>query len=400
LPVQKKPTEPVIIDEPAGVRRLCDEIAAAGTFAFDTEFVMEDRFEPELCLVQIATPDTVAIIDPLAGLDLAGVWALVCDPSVETVVHAGQEDFGLCAQQCGKAPRNIFDVQIAAGLISPDYPLSLQKLTQSTLHVRLHKSKTLTDWRRRPLTTAQIRYAADDVCHLLAIRRIIGTRLSKLRRTEWATEEFQAFEDLALYDRVEEDKLRRLKGSGSLGSRQLSVLRELLRWREKLAETRNRPARTVVRDHLLIEIAKLELTVPREVQDLRGVSVSEKDLKNLCRAVRAGLDTPEDQWPARTPRDNESAGEAALSALLSAVLQSYCLREQIAYGLAATKKSIQQLIKHRAGEQRGKTAEVDLLHGWRGKAVGKMLDDILAGKRLLKVGTANGQPAVEVVPGA
>lgn len=389
--------EPIIVEDAKGLQRVCAEMASERAFAFDTEFVMEDCFDPELCLVQIATSQTVTIIDPFADLDLAPVWELVCDGKVETIVHAGQEDFGLCAQHCGQAPRNIFDVQIAAGLVGPDYPLSLQKLVQSTIHIRLHKAKTLTDWRKRPLAADQIRYAAEDVGHLIEVRRVLGKRLAGLGRTSWARAEFKAFEELSLYDRDEEDKLRRIKGSGSLGGKQLSILRELLPWRDKLAETRNRPARTVVRDHLLVEIAKLGLATHTEIRDLRGVNLSGRDIAALCRVVQSGMDVPEDQWPQKTPRDTESAGEAALSALLTAVLRSYCAREGLAYSLVATKKSIRELIRHRMRKRSANTQHVELLHSWRGQAVGNMLDDILAGRRLLRVGTANGQPSVDVV---
>ncbi len=207
----------MIVERPVQLADLCQRCRSQGRFAFDTEFVMEDRYETEVCLIQIAAESTVAIIDPFLGLDLSEVWGLVADPEVETIVHAGQEDLGLCLQHTGQVPRRIFDVQIAAGLVGYDYPISLQKLVQATLGIRLHKGKTLTDWRRRPLTDSQIRYAADDVQHLLAVRHMLGEQLARADRQSWAQSEFARFEQASLYTRATEDKLSRLKAK-SLGT--------------------------------------------------------------------------------------------------------------------------------------------------------------------------------------
>ena len=178
--------ESSVLGTQSEIQELCAQCRAEARFAFDTEFVMEDRYEAEVCLLQIAVGDTVAIVDPFKKLDLQPVWNLVGDPEIETIVHAGQEDLALSVQHTGAPPRNIFDVQIAAGFVGYDYPVSLQRLVQSTLHIRLHKSKTLTDWRKRPLSPEQIRYAAEDVSYLLEIRNLLDRRLGRLNRRNWA----------------------------------------------------------------------------------------------------------------------------------------------------------------------------------------------------------------------
>jgi len=370
-----------LIETQQQIDRLCAHARDEGRFAFDTEFVMEDRYEPEVCLVQIATAGEVSLIDPFLELNLQPIWELVADEKVETVVHAGQEDLALCVQHTGKLPRNVFDVQIAAGFVGYEYPLSLQKLVQSTLRVRIHKSKTLTDWRRRPLNAAQLRYAADDVVHLPAIRKRLGEKLAKRGRTQWAEEEFRRFEDLALYGRVEEEKLRRLKGTASMGGRELAIVRALLHWREGLAEQLNRPARVVLKDHLLVEIARLGLTSREEIRDLRGLNLSDKNLRMLAQVVEEASSLPPEHWPETTPRDAEPPREEALIGLATAVLRSYCLDHDLAYGLVATKRMIRDLIRERiAGRPEG-AKPLELLTGWREETVGALLDDILAGKR-------------------
>ena len=174
--------EPTVIENQAQVDDLCARARSEGRFAFDTEFVMEDRFATEVCLIQIATSGYVAIIDPFLDVCLDAVWELVADDQVETVVHAGQEDLALCVQHTKKAPQRVYDVQIAAGLAGLEYPLSLQRLVQNVLHVRLHKSKTLADWRKRPLTEGLIVYGAEDVCYLLAIQDFLNGKLGAAGR--------------------------------------------------------------------------------------------------------------------------------------------------------------------------------------------------------------------------
>ena len=389
--------EPTLVAHQRQIEELCALCRAEGRFAFDTEFVMEDRYESEVCLIQIATQATTSIIDPFLDLNLRPIWNLVSNPEVETVVHAGQEDLALSVQPTGRVPRNVFDVQLVAGLIGHDYPLSLQRLVQAILHIRLHKSKTLTDWRRRPLSAAQIRYGAEDVAYLLEVRGILKDRLVKLARVEWAREELKRFEDLSLYRRAEEDKIARIKGAGSLTGQQLAIVRELRAWRESFAQKVNRPVRIVLKDYLLVEIAKHQMTEFSEIRALRGLNLADRNIHTLCRLVKRALAIPSDKWPAPRPREHETPQEASLVALATAVIRGYCLENGLAYGLVATQKSIKDLIRYQAKQPRGSRKGIELLDGWRGKAVGAMLDDVLAGRRSVQVKRVNGEPIVHVL---
>ncbi len=396
---RRSPPEINEIGQQRQLDALCHRCREEGRFAFDTEFVMEDRFETELCLLQIATSDSVSIIDPYLGLDLRPIWGLVSDASVETVVHAGQEDLALCVQHTGEAPRRICDVQIAAGFADQSYPLSLQKLVQTTLHVRLHKSRTLTDWRKRPLSEEQIRYAAEDVAYLLPVAEKLHQELVRRNRLEWAREEYVRFEDVSVYRRADEEKLLRLKGSGALKGRQLAIVRELLEWREALAKRFNRPVRAVLKDHLLVEIARLELHSFRAVRDLRGLNLGDKHVQSLCRAVGKAMRMPRQEWPTLTPRESESAKDAPVIALVTAVIRSYCLQHGVAYGLVASKRSILELVNHFAKDRPPKREDAELLHGWRGQAIGAILEDVLSGRRLIQVHARNRERLVRVLNG-
>ncbi len=398
--MRRRPPSPYVttIKRQTQIEEVCGECRAQGRFAFDTEFIMEDRFEPEVCLVQIATESSVAVIDPFLDLDLRPVWELVCDEQVETVVHAGQEDLGLCVQHAGKAPRRIYDVQMAAGFAGYDYPLSLQRLVQATLHFSLHKSKTLTDWRKRPLAPEQIQYGAEDVCYLLAVRQKLHERLSKWDRLDWLREEFSQLENISLYRQAEEEKLLRVKGAGALKGRQLAVVRELLEWREAAAKGLNRPARAMLRDHLLVQIAKLELHSFDEIRALRGINLSDRHVRALCRVVEKALKIPSERWPTPTPRETETPKEQALISLATAVIRGYCLEHEMAYGLAASKKSIRELIGHCTRAHPPDRGDVELLNGWRGRTVGAMLEELLAGRRAIRVESLQGERLIRLIP--
>lgn len=371
------------------LRAVCAQCRSERRFAFDTEFVMEDRYEPEVCLVQIATDGLVAIVDPFDGIDLSPVWELVCDPDVETIVHAGQEDLGLCVQHAGAVPRNVFDVQIAAGLVGQDYPLSLQKLVQSVARVRLHKSRTLTDWRKRPLSAADLRYAAEDVLYLPEVHRKLCDRLARCGRLDWVRQECRRFEEITLYRRVEEDKLRRMKGAASLRAKELAVLHETMSWRDDLAQVLNRPARTVVKDHLLVEIARAGLSSFGDIRDLRGLNLGEKHIRSLCTVIERAREIPEEQWPTPPERETESSSEKVLMELAGAVIRDYCSANDLAYSLVASKRLIRALARDQTSSPTSDAGEVELLRGWRGETVGRLVSDVFAGKTVVRVERTN-----------
>jgi ribonuclease D len=155
----------------------CEHLAACRRFGFDTEFVGENTYHPHLCLVQVATAERLYLIDPLAVGPLDAFWRLVVDPQNLVVVHAGREEVRLCRLWAGQTPGNFFDLQIAAGLVGLAYPLGAGSLINQLLGVQLAKAETLTEWRDRPLTAAQIRYAFDDVRYLLPAHERVAARL-------------------------------------------------------------------------------------------------------------------------------------------------------------------------------------------------------------------------------
>lgn len=359
-------------------------VRETGSFAFDTEFVMEDRFSPLVCLAQIATDDQVAIVDPLSGVDLSPVWALVADPDVETIVHAGNEDFNLCHSQGGLLPRNVFDCQIACGLIGADYPVSLSRMVRHYCHVKLHKSQTLTDWHRRPLSDEQIQYAAADVLHLPAIWRRIKKGLERRSRMEWLIEEMARFSQPATYRRGPNESALRVKGAGGLDSRGLAIARELVQVRMQLAQKYNRPVRAVLRDHLIIEIAKHRWTTVAQLRTLRGLSLRADAVQQLADAARRACELPNDQCPVVDPIIEETDEQAALALLVTAVLRSYCSRSDLAHQLVASRQTIRDYVQAQLADG-DRDRATPLSTGWRAEAVGSLINSVLAGKAAIRV---------------
>ena len=260
--------EETLITTPAQLHELVNHVRAVERFAFDTEFVSEETFEPVLCLIQVATAERLAVIDPLQVGDLSPFWSLVHDPALEVVMHAAGEDMRICLLRTGKIPRRVFDVQIAAGLVGYSYPLSLVNLVAQVLKVPLAGSETRTDWRRRPLTRAQLHYALDDVRYLLAVADHLSAELARMGRTDWAEAEF-ADSLQAIANRADEDRWRRLPGLHQLSRRGLEMARRLAEWREDEARRQNRPLRQMLRDDLLVAIAKRQPSSRRDLEALR-----------------------------------------------------------------------------------------------------------------------------------
>ena len=165
---------------------LIERLRAAGSFAYDSEFIGELTYLPKLCLIQVATTTEVSLIDPMVGLDLTAFWELIADGSVEKVTHAGQQDLEPVIRHINRPGQNVFDTQIASGFVGMAYPVSLSKLVRELVGPRLGKGLTFSHWDQRPLSAQQLKYAANDVRYLPAIRVELGRRLDALGHTAWA----------------------------------------------------------------------------------------------------------------------------------------------------------------------------------------------------------------------
>jgi ribonuclease D len=377
---------------------LVEHLRTSGRFGFDTEFVSEDTFEPVLCLVQVATRERLALIDPLAVRDLDPFWGAVCDPSLEVVMHAAGEDLRICLLETGKLPRRMFDVQLAAGLVGFSYPLSLANLVGQILDVTLGSSETRTDWRRRPLSAAQLDYALDDVRYLLDLADNLAAGLKELGRTGWAEEEFEDFVS-SIARRADEERWRRLPGINQLGRRGMEMARRLSEWREDEARRQNRPLRQVMRDDLLVAIAKRQPTNRRGLEALRDFNrpalLSRSDA--ILRALHEARNVPEEALPEPASRPEEPPGVSTLANLLSAALAQCCAQNRLAGSLVANVAEIKQLIRWFLDGSPDHDRPA-LLQGWRAEMCGGMLLDVLEGRLALRVANPGSDFPVALEP--
>lgn len=372
-----------VVTSPEALQACCEVLAACPLLGLDTEFVGEETYHPRLCLVQVATPTALYLIDPFATGPLDAFWRLLLDPQRTVVVHAGREEVRLCRLWIGQAPANVFDLQLAAGLVGLPYPLGHGPLVSQLLSVRLTKGETLTEWRRRPLTAEQMRYAFDDVRYLLRAHDRLTARLEKLGRLGWAKEEFARLLQLATpADPALEERWRKLRGIGPLDRRRLAVVRALYIWREEQAAERNRPARTIVRDDLLVEIARRNPTRARDLQVVRGLP--NRDLDALVEVVAAARKLALEECPEETEREQDLPQISTLGGILIAVLADLCARWKLAANLVASNNEVRGLVRARMNGG-GLPASGLLTAGWRREHVLPELLAVLDGRRAVRI---------------
>jgi ribonuclease D len=371
-----------IITTPEELAPCCEYLAQCGRFGLDTEFVGEDSYHPRLCLVQVATPERLILIDPFTAGPLDGFWNLVIDPANQIIVHAGREEVRLCKLAVGQTPGNLFDLQLAAGLVGLPYPMGYGSLVNQLLGVSMTKGETLTEWRERPLTREQVRYAFDDVRYLLPVWEKLERRLSGHGRLEWLAEEVRRLATSAVPEEGTTEKWRKIRGAGSLDRRKLAVLRELFLWREEKAAERNRPPRTIVRDDLLVEIAKRNPTKERDLQVVRGLA--KRDLATIVQVVEQGRSVPLEQCPRATEREQDPPQVGLVGNVLLAVLGDLCVRKQLAPNLVCSSNDVKLLVRSRL-QKADLPTETLLTQGWRSQYVLPELLGVLDGRRSVRV---------------
>lgn len=374
-----------LIKTDAALAEFCEQLRQAPEIVFDTEFVAEFTYRPQLCLIQVATRDLLGVIDPFEVDDISIFWRTLAEGDHETVVHAGREEILFCFDSVGQAPANLFDVQIAAGLIGLEYPASLGKLLHRLLNKKVQKHETRTDWRRRPLSKKQTEYALDDVRYLLGIRDKLHARLSELGRVDWLRTEIDTWQQ-ELMDTRTRERWRRVSGSSGLNVRSLAIVRELWRWREEYAASRDMPVRKILRDDLIVELAKRQNPDPNQMRMLRGMERGDlrKVLPDLQKRIETALALDDSELP--TVQRRESTGRLTMvGQFLSAALSSICHAAEVSPGIVGTASDVRELIAFRLGQRNSPQEEPLLTQGWRAEVVGQLLDDLLAGRKSIRI---------------
>ncbi len=383
------------------VARFCEQIASESLIAFDTEFVSEDRYRPDLCLLQVAAGRRLAVIDPKSAGSLEPFWRLLASPGHTAIVHAGREEFRFCRFAIGQRPASWFDTQIAAGLIGMEYPAAYGTLIQKLLGKSLGKGETRTNWRRRPLSAKQIEYALQDVVYLEPLYQEISAQLRELGRAAWLDSELAAWQH-QLEAEETSSRWRRVSGISGLSPRSLAIVRELWQWRDEEAAQRDIPPRRVLRDDLLVEIARRQSADSKNIRavrdmDRRGV---QRHLPAISARVQRALDLPRSKCP-KPPSRSARPPFNLLGQFLSTAVNSMARSARVAPSLVCTVQDVRDLIAHHLGYWDADEPPV-LATGWRSEVVGHAIDELLDGDLAIRItDPASEQPlSFESFPGA
>jgi ribonuclease D len=384
------------------LRVLAEGARAAGQLALDTEFMGEGRYRTLLCLVQLAIPEhlgadeRIALIDPLQeDLDASPLAAVLADPAVQIVVHAGRQDIALMRRRLQTEVTNVFDTQVAAGFAGLGAQSSYDSLLGDILGLRVAKTASFTRWDARPLSPEQLAYAREDVVHLLELAAELERRLAALGRLEWAREECEPLARSS-DERDPEAIFARLPRIGGLSATARPIARELVLWRERTAGRQNRPVQGVLSDAALVEIARRRPSSRAELERIRGVggSGSGRRGEELLEAIARGRARPPDE-PPRTPRPPApKPDDAPLVALGEALLRARAREAGLAYELLAARADLQAIVA--ATRSAGEEADVRTLRGWRRELAGAELLELLAGRISLTVDGAGERGRVKV----
>lgn len=338
----------------------CARIAHAPFIAVDTEFMRETTYWPKLCLIQVASADAAAVIDPLAeGLDLKPLLEILADQRVVKVFHAARQDVEIF-HNLGVAPTPLFDTQIGAMAAGYGEQIAYDALVRQMLRIEIDKSSRFTDWARRPLSNAQLAYALADVTHLAKLYPKLRDRLEREGRLAWVSEEMAQVADPANYNFDPEVAWKRLKPR-KFQPKYLAVFRAAAAWRERTAQNRDQPRGRVLKDEAIDEIATQAPTDLDALGRLRSVPKGFGGSRfgpELIAAVKEALKDPEGYAPAveRTAPSPQAAG--AVVELLKVLLKARAEDAGVASKLIATVSDLEKI----AADD---TAPVQALTGWR-----------------------------------
>ena len=376
----------------ADVAALADLARASGRLGIDTEFMGEGRYQTLLCLVQVAAETDgpgshvrIEVVDPLDDrLDLAPLAAVLADPEIEIVMHAGRQDVALLRRVCRTDITNLFDTQLAAGFAGLRAQLGYEALLHELLGVRLQKSASFTRWDARPLSAEQVDYARDDVRHILQATSELQERLRSRGRLDWAREECVALAGVT--DERDPDAIfARLPRVNSLDPKLRAIARELVVWREETARAQDRPIPSVLSDAGLIEVAKRRPSQMGQLEQIRGINESTMRRRGraILEAVARGRARPPIPVEGERPSQPDAL-DAPVIALAEALVRTRALQEELAYELIAARADLQRIVL--AMRDGNPPPEVRTLQGWRREVVGDELLELLDGRRSLTVG--------------
>ena len=356
-----------LIESDSGLAAACRELAGHDWVAVDTEFERTCTYYPELCLTQLAAGHKVFLVDPMKLHAMGPLRELLFDPKVTKVFHAARQDLEIFYNLYGKVPAPIFDTQIAGQLLGLEAQSSYGGMVKRLLEVDLEKAHTRTNWKRRPLSPGQLRYAAEDVYYLARIYESVRQRLTEAGLLDWLAEDFAALTDPSLYDTDPYSCWKKLRPAKRLPPADLAMFRELAAWREITARAENLPRNWVLSDAVMLSLMKLRPRTLEALSVVQGLDAGcaakhgQTLLTTLNKTPPAVVVEPE--W-----LEQRASLNAAQRQLVDRMVDLVCRKERL-YNLSEniiiTRKGLETLVRTGTRAQ--------LLHGWRHHLVGREL---------------------------
>ncbi len=345
----------------------CERLSTSDFVAVDTEFMREQTFWPQLCLIQVASPEEALIVDPLApGIDLAPFWSLMANEQIVKVFHAARQDIEIVFAKTGLVPHPVFDTQVAAMVCGFGESISYVNLVKKVTGVDLDKSSRFTDWSRRPLSEKQLSYALADVTHLRDVYRHLKAEIEASNRAEWLNEEMGVLTDNKTYEQHPDDAWQRLKLRVK-NRKSLAVLMELAAWRERMAQSQDVPRSRILRDEALYDIANQSPTSTDQMSELRtlseGFSRSAR-ARDIVEAVKRGLNRDTKTVPTIARGQQPSAEATALIDLLRVLLKASAAHHRVAPRLIAGSDDLERIALE-------DEPDIPALKGWRRRLFGE-----------------------------
>lgn len=362
--------------------------------AIDTEFISECRSESQLCLIQVAGPRGLALVDPIAIEDVSPFWKRLCHQDTMILVHACRCEMDFCWRAAGQIPKNVFDIQIASGFVSSDYPASFKLLGERLLHADFAKQESRTRWNRRPLSALQVEYALGDVRYLNEMAITLREKLVATGRLAWFREEMKEFLQ-SLANSFSQEPWAGFRGLKNLTRRELAIVREIWTWRRDHSLKTNSPPRRVLRDDLIVELARRQSDDPTRIEAVRGLGSLKKYYGEIAYAINRGLNCPVEQLPVLADPVNLPQ-YATVSQFLMTALAGFAHEHNIASSLLVSGQDIREYIAFASGHFHSER-KPRLLRSWRAELVGPFLNELLSGHHALVIRKEEGELVVRPV---
>ncbi len=363
-----------IIKDNYTLKDFCDKCLKEKVLAIDTEFIRENTYYPILCLVQIASENFSAIIDPLSDIEMEPVWELLFNKKILKVFHAGRQDIEIIFNLTGKIPEPIYDTQVAGMFCGLGDQVSYDVLVNKFLGLSLTKENQFSNWLLRPLTKSQLKYALLDVECLIKVFPLIKKTIKENKREEWVEKEIRYLTNKELYYTKPNEVWQRIKIKNPKRD-VLNTLKFLAEWREIECKKKNVPRNRLIRNEILISLSKLKPQNILSIKKVRGIpkTLSDGDLNKILGVIKTSQNIDIDKWP-KIPKYSKKLNINKESLDLLKILLSYCSQQSgLAEKLIADADELRLILNDQK-------EDLKVFNGWRNEIFGKFVNLLLKGK--------------------